>query len=206
MQVVDYLQHQSDELSRSRGVGNKFQSVSSLRTAMMKVQMSTWTCFKPDDCHNPNRQKATCYRNLLCTQAVRHVAREGPRLDCEDPDEAAANPIADELNFNCVREYVHTHIMQCMHHIHDIITYVTTYTGRYHHRCMQRSWIKKRGVNPTQKKGMYIDTICMMHIKAQEMFVPIVFVQIVFVGDAYQSASAKEGDAAHAYWCQYIDF
>ena len=98
----------------ARGRGTKFMSSSSMRNALVKVQINTWTCFKPDDCHNPNRQKAGCIRNVLATEAVRHVAREGPRLDCEDPEVAAANPISDRLNMNKVCHYMiwkHVHLL-----------------------------------------------------------------------------------------------
>lgn len=101
-QVNPYLQDKCDELVTARGRGVKFMSFSSMRSSLVKVDINTWTCFKPDDCHNENRQKAGCIRNVLTTEAVRHVAREGPRLDCEDPDVAAAHPINDRLNLNKV--------------------------------------------------------------------------------------------------------
>ena len=117
-QMKPHMQCMSDELNRERGVGVEFMSQSSMRAAMVKVQINTWTCYKPDDCHNPNRQKSRCVRNVLCTEAVRHVAREGPRLDCEDAEEAAANPIDDSLNLNMVTMIMYPYTTCYMAKIH----------------------------------------------------------------------------------------
>ena len=114
-QVKPYLQDKCDEIVTGRGRGIKFMSHSAMRITLVKVEINTWTCFKPDDCHNENRQKAGCIRNVLCTEAVRHVAREGPRLDCEDAEVAAANPIDDLLNLNKVDNQWHWAALHDMH-------------------------------------------------------------------------------------------
>ena len=93
----------ANSLAEQRGVGAHPISNSSMRNALVKFDINTWTCYKPDDTHNPNRRNAECVRNVLDTEAVRTMAREGPRHDCADPDIAKKHPIADRLNCNKVR-------------------------------------------------------------------------------------------------------
>ena len=140
----------ANKLSEERGVGSHPMSNSSMRQALIKYDINTWTCYNPDDTHNPNRRNAECVRNVLDTEAVRTMAREGPRHDCLDPVKAKNNPIADRLNCNKVYIYMLTYVV--LTHV----CFVHVITGRLHDSVYKRTWTEERGFNFVHEKGFLI--------------------------------------------------